>query len=245
MEQMKGLSARSEEVQEIMGRPPHWTLKWGLILLVMLVAALAALAYAVRYPVTVRVRLSASEAEKTICVKTESAQRLLSVNVHNGQQVLSGDTLAHAVCAEHGTPQCITLQAPADGVVSFAYERAEGMSFKAGETLFLLQRPSDASHAAGRFHGFLTPVDARRVKPGMKVRLLPSATMASEVSRQATVANVAASANERGLLYFEVDGHSGADGVAADCPDGCEAEIVVSNPRIIQRLMPHLPFGRE
>ena len=62
MEQMKGLSARSEEVQEIMGRPPHWTLKWGLILLVMLVAALGALAYAVRYPEVVRVRLSASEA---------------------------------------------------------------------------------------------------------------------------------------------------------------------------------------
>jgi len=46
----KGLSPRSGEVQEIMGRAPHWTLRWGMLLIGVVFAGLAAGSWFFRYP---------------------------------------------------------------------------------------------------------------------------------------------------------------------------------------------------
>ena len=39
-DRLKGLSTRCEEIQEIMGRPPGWMLRWGILVIFLIVCAL-------------------------------------------------------------------------------------------------------------------------------------------------------------------------------------------------------------
>ena len=72
----------------------------------------------------------------------------------------------------------------------------------------------------------------------MKVNLI-SADHATKICEFGTIGSVAASPNQRGKYYFEVNGNKNHDDTTLFADSECEAEIIVDNPRIINHFLPN------
>ncbi len=85
----------SEEVQEIINKPPVWLVRWGITLLLLVVTLIALATYFIRYPeiITVPFTLTAADAPKSLLFRLDGKlQRLL---VEDGQQVNSNQNLCY------------------------------------------------------------------------------------------------------------------------------------------------------
>lgn len=108
-----------------------------------------------------------------------------------------------------------------------------GDFFKAGELIFTITIPSPEELEQYFLFGFLDANSVSRVKAGMAVRLRKDD--GNVIPVEAQVRSVAVAPNPKGLYYFEVETDD-----ACRFPRELTAEIVVSNPRVIERLMPRI-----
>jgi multidrug resistance efflux pump len=85
----------SEEVHEIISRPPHWLVRWGITLFFALLMVLVAGCWLIKYPdiVATPFTLTATDAPRTLMARSEGKlQRLL---VRDGEAVQRGQILAY------------------------------------------------------------------------------------------------------------------------------------------------------
>jgi len=93
MREEDNLDIRSEEVQEILGTPPGWMVRWGTVLALLVVCIAVSLSFAIRYPDTVGddIRISFTEPPKhLIAAKSGYIDKIL---VNNNDEVKEGQTL--------------------------------------------------------------------------------------------------------------------------------------------------------
>jgi multidrug efflux pump subunit AcrA (membrane-fusion protein) len=85
----------SEEVHEIISRPPHWLVRWGITLFFCMLILIGAGTWWIRYPdiVTVSFTLSAMDAPRSVVVRSEG--KLNRLMVEDGQQVNRGQAIAY------------------------------------------------------------------------------------------------------------------------------------------------------
>jgi len=81
-------------VAHILGRNPHWLIRWGLSILVLALIGLLGITWVIRYPDVISAPVTLTTALPPIKVVAQSDGKLQSVFVENGDQVLEGDTLA-------------------------------------------------------------------------------------------------------------------------------------------------------
>lgn len=88
------LEIRSEEVQEIIGRPPHWLVRWGIASFFIVLALIFLSASTIQYPETIQVplKLTAINAPKTVEAKVSG--KLVRILHVNNTQIKEGDILA-------------------------------------------------------------------------------------------------------------------------------------------------------
>lgn len=86
---------RSEEVQELLARPPRWLLRWGITVAFLLLLAVFAGAWLIHYPDLVRAsfKLTATNAPKAVLTRTDG--KIVRLFVREGQQVQAGAPLAY------------------------------------------------------------------------------------------------------------------------------------------------------
>lgn len=86
---------RSEEVQELLARPPRWLLRWGITVVFVLLLAVFAGAWLIRYPDLVRAsfKLQALNAPKAVVARTEG--KIVRLFAREGQVVGAGAPLAY------------------------------------------------------------------------------------------------------------------------------------------------------
>jgi multidrug resistance efflux pump len=84
---------RSEEVQEILGTPPSWLVRWGTFLLFLSVACLVGVTWYVQYPDVLEARVQISSAMPPVEVVARADGNIQSFFVSDGQQVNVGQVL--------------------------------------------------------------------------------------------------------------------------------------------------------
>lgn len=89
------IEIRSEEIQELITRPPAWLLRWGITLVFFVLCTLATGAWFIHYPDIVRApfTLTSVNAPKPVLTRTEG--RLAKLMVHESMFVQAGDSLAY------------------------------------------------------------------------------------------------------------------------------------------------------
>ncbi|MDZ7805487.1 MAG: hypothetical protein U5K71_00050 [Gracilimonas sp.] len=89
-----GLEIRSEEVQEIIGRPPHWLVRWGIASFFIVLALIFLSASTIQYPETIQVplKLTAINAPKTVEAKVNG--KIIKLLYQDNVQVEEGEVLA-------------------------------------------------------------------------------------------------------------------------------------------------------
>lgn len=95
---MKGNSEyvelRSEEVQEILGTPPSWLVRWGTSVIVISFLAMLGTALLVRYPDTINVRVILSPEVPPVEVLAKNTGRIARLIARDRVNVRQGDLLA-------------------------------------------------------------------------------------------------------------------------------------------------------
>jgi len=86
---------RSEEIQELLARPPRWLLRWGITLVFGLLVAVFAGSWVVHYPDLVQASftLTATDAPKAVVTRTEG--KIVRLFAKEGQLVRAGSSLAY------------------------------------------------------------------------------------------------------------------------------------------------------
>ena len=95
------LNARSEEVQEIIGRPPHWLIRWGITAFFGVLGLVLLTAAVIQYPEVIEapLRLTAVNAPKSL--ESRISGKLVRITVENNKGVKEGEVLAWLESTAH------------------------------------------------------------------------------------------------------------------------------------------------
>ncbi|MCD8078873.1 MAG: biotin/lipoyl-binding protein, partial [Bacteroides sp.] len=88
------IELRSEEFQEVLGDPPHWLIKWsimlsGIFVLIMLIGSII-----FRYPEIIPAEMTLTSLAPVTSVVSRNSGRLQELRVSEGQWVNAGEYLA-------------------------------------------------------------------------------------------------------------------------------------------------------
>ncbi|MFN3999477.1 biotin/lipoyl-binding protein [Algoriphagus sp.] len=92
--QNDNLHLRSEEVQEIISRPPAWLIRWGITLVFIMVSLLIGLSFLIRYPDFVEAKVLVTTADPTERISARFSGQIEHLFVKNGDKVKVGQPLA-------------------------------------------------------------------------------------------------------------------------------------------------------
>lgn len=90
----KEIELRSEEVQEVMGQIPAWIVRWGIMILFIVVLALFVGSYFFAYPEVVTTEMTLTSRQPVVEVVARSTGKISELYVHNRQEVKAGAPLA-------------------------------------------------------------------------------------------------------------------------------------------------------
>lgn len=78
------INLRSEQVQEILEKMPHWTIRYGNFIMLLVSLALIGLSYYIKYPETIQTNFVIKQNEQGILTATGTIFKQVS-NIKNGQ----------------------------------------------------------------------------------------------------------------------------------------------------------------
>jgi len=89
------LDTRSEEVQELISKPPRLLVRWGITIMFFIIFLFAIISWFFKYPDVVEVSLLLTTAESPKSVNAKIGGRLMKLFVKEGQSVKEGDVLGY------------------------------------------------------------------------------------------------------------------------------------------------------
>lgn len=93
-ERAKGLDLHSEQVQEIMGKPPRWLVRSGITIITAVVAILLIGCYFIKYPEILQATITINANHLPTQIKARSSGRIDTLFVKDGDLVMAGTPLA-------------------------------------------------------------------------------------------------------------------------------------------------------
>ena len=234
---MKGLSLRSEEVQEIMSKPPHWTLRWGIFTIAMILLGLLVGSFFIRYEEKMSVVAIMESNISIVNVAVPTDGILQRIYVKNGESITCGDTLftyyPKQINSKETDDSLCAILSPTDGMISFPYPRTAGMSLKA-KSLFMDIVPAKMQDSSMHAYGFLSESDRGKVTVGQTLRIPINKDVLL-----GTVGSISSLPNDKGLYYFDVVLSPKSEELImnGNMPFHKEqsAEIIIRNPRLIHK----------
>ena len=94
MPKEKDFELRSEEVQEILSRVPHWMIRWGSVVILFILLSLFAVAYMIKYPDIVSTQIIITTHTPPQKVVARVSGKIESIFVHDKMRVQKNTPLA-------------------------------------------------------------------------------------------------------------------------------------------------------
>lgn len=90
----QGLDVRSQEVQEIIGRPPHWLVRWGITAFFGVLGLVLLSAAVIKYPEVIHAPLRLTAVDAPQALESRINGKLVQITVENDSYVEQGEVLA-------------------------------------------------------------------------------------------------------------------------------------------------------
>ena len=165
-EQVKPSYLRSREMNEIIGRPPHWLIQWGITLFFIILVMVLALSYFISYPETVTVPFKLVADKPAVPVSVAENGELVKLMVINeGASVNKGDTLFY--WRKSNTAQTFPFISPQDGRIIFIVPLHNKLNITKGEFLFYIEDLKTTYYAMVYVKGSAV----EKIKVGQRVSL--------------------------------------------------------------------------
>ncbi|MBS1599967.1 MAG: HlyD family efflux transporter periplasmic adaptor subunit [Bacteroidetes bacterium] len=164
----KDLILRSREIDDIIGKPPHWLIRWGIGIFFFVLILVIALSALVRYPETIITSFKISSTKATENIVPETGGKIARLFVKEGSYVHTNDTLfiLKTGTGTNGNGQLI-FTAPVEGAVNFTNPLQENQKVIEGQTLFCIM-PAGGSQLATIYVG---KPEVSKLKPGQRIIL--------------------------------------------------------------------------
>jgi len=94
MSKKSNIEIRSDEVQEILGTPPRWIVRWGITIMLLVVAVLLAGSYFYKYPDLISSRIIILSENPPVQIVAKSDGKIDQLIVSNNEMVNQGEILA-------------------------------------------------------------------------------------------------------------------------------------------------------
>ncbi len=95
MEDYQHIDIRSEEVQEILGTPPAWIVRWGTTVTLLAIACIGLVGWMIRIPEMITGEVSIKSTSEPIKITPENDLRNFSLLVSHGDTVKAGNWIAY------------------------------------------------------------------------------------------------------------------------------------------------------
>jgi hypothetical protein len=155
---------RSEEIDEVIGRPPHWLIQWGITMFFVILMLVLALSYFIDYPEIVTVPFTINTDAPPLPEIMKENSRLVSLQIKEGALVHKYDTLFYY---QGSTINKSAVLSPADGKIEFISPLNNGQLLTKGQTLFFVVPQSGRCFAAA----YVNEANEHRINPGQHVIL--------------------------------------------------------------------------
>jgi hypothetical protein len=151
----------TEQVQDIIGKPPIWLYRWGISLVLGIIVLCILISCFIPYPEVIKTDLKIISAVPVQKISIKDSARLTEVLIQNGRQVKKGEILA---VAENVIGK-ITIKATENGELRYVGIVREKEQLIPGQVFF------DIISNSGDFYGEmpLSKSMASKVKPGQTV----------------------------------------------------------------------------
>ncbi|MGK0387656.1 MAG: multidrug resistance efflux pump [Maribacter sp.] len=94
MEEHEQIQLRSDEVEDILGRPPSWIVRWGITIIFLTLISLGVLSWLVQYSDVIEATIVVTTPSPPMNIVSQTSGRLLQLNVENEGQVVKDDLIA-------------------------------------------------------------------------------------------------------------------------------------------------------
>ncbi len=94
MEEHDNIQLRSDEVEDILGRPPSWIISWGTTVIFITLGMVLAISWIVEYPDIIDATIEITTPSPPMTVVAEESGRLLQLNVKADDDVKKGTLVA-------------------------------------------------------------------------------------------------------------------------------------------------------
>ncbi|MDD4108312.1 MAG: hypothetical protein PHH93_06305, partial [Prolixibacteraceae bacterium] len=88
------IELRSEEVQEILGAPPRWIIRWGITIILFVLLILIVGSYFYKYPDIIKSRITILSENPPVQIVARANGKIDSLFIDNNRLVESGELLA-------------------------------------------------------------------------------------------------------------------------------------------------------
>ena len=94
MNEEEHIELRSEEFQEILGSVPHWILRWGIIVLALVVVILLAGSAIIKYPDVIPAQIVLTGSTPPAILVAHASGKIKQLYIADNQEIKTGDYLA-------------------------------------------------------------------------------------------------------------------------------------------------------
>ena len=194
----RDIRLRSAAIQELMGRVPHWMVRWGNSLILILVVGVLVISYVIKYPNSITAKVLVTTANPTQNMYAPITGDFAEVHVKDGQMVEENTLLTTLTNNETDT----SIRASNTGQVHFVDFWKTGMPVKKGDLLFRVV-PKDHGAFIGRLE--LPQQLKMKIDEGDRVRIRISKNQLMEYEiLEGVVQNITSVANEKGAVQVEI-----------------------------------------
>ena len=228
---LKGLTMRCEEIQEIMGRPPGWMLRWGISVIFLIVCASLIGCYFIRLPQTLPIKVYARTDIQSDSIFARSNGQIASIMKSNSTVVAKGDTIL-----SYSNDTCMGyITSTASGILSYPNDKCVGDKVNAGEVLFYIDTDRQNCQLLSCY-GFLSESEAKQVQANMPISIIVSDNNDKIIAK---VKNIASHPNESHKYYMEVfldEENKKKMNLQLNNPiTELNAKITIASPRLIEK----------
>jgi len=88
------IELRSEEVQEILTRIPHWLIRWGSLIILLILVLMLFVSWMIKYPDTIQADIIITTQVPPEKIVAKSSGKIGAILVQNNEEVISGTAIA-------------------------------------------------------------------------------------------------------------------------------------------------------
>jgi|GEM_PF-1722027 len=233
----RDLVLRSREIDEIIGKPPHWLIRSGISIFFFVLLLVGVLSAVIKYPETIVASFNLLSTKSSEKVVSEKNARLSRVFVKEGSYVHQHDTLVTLnTQSANGEIGEIILTSSVEGNVNFTNALQENQQVIKGQTLFSIV-PSGSSYIGAIF---ISPKEIPQLRVGQKINFKLSDYPFEEYGSINGVVDYISAVRKDSLYYVKAilpDGLKLSFGKSIPYREGLSgsAEIVIRDRRLIDK----------